>query len=407
VTPESAAAPEGRGQQGSAWLLWGLANGLVLAGVAFWFRSGYAALPQLFLAPLTYLALVAMVIAQSTGGLILAIRRPDLNIGYLILGFALAAAPAVTANGYIADAQVHGRGLADPAVAGWIASTLTFPIATFFAVVLGLVFPTGVLLSPRWRVVVALAAIATAVQVIAVGLTPGPLYLLPAIDNPFVGGTPTAAQMALRDVIGPALLSAGAVATGVALVLRDRYADEVGRLQIRWYLASGVVLVFGFVGFVSARVALLESRLGGEILTTLFYIAATLPPFAIVFAILRYRLYGIDHILGGAFVYGALTAILAGLYAASIRLFNALFVGLTGESSEAALVITTLILATSFTPVKRRLEAFADRHIRPRPQESPGQAMLEDPDFVESIEAIVRRVVSENSPTSRNRRLPD
>jgi hypothetical protein len=85
---------------------------------------------------------------------------------------------------------------------------------------------------------------------------------------------------------------------------------------------------------------------------------------AIGIAILRYRLYDIDVIVDRAFVYGALTAILAGLYAASVRLFQALFTGVTGESSDAALVLTTLVLATSFTPIKRRLETIVERRYR-------------------------------------------
>ena len=37
---------------------------------------------------------------------------------------------------------------------------------------------------------------------------------------------------------------------------------------------------------------------------------------------------------------------------------------MTGETSDVALVVTTLVLATSFTPIKRRLEAFVKRRFR-------------------------------------------
>lgn len=46
-------------------------------------------------------------------------------------------------------------------------------------------------------------------------------------------------------------------------------------------------------------------------------------------------------------------------YAASISLFQRLFVAVTGERSDAAIVITTLVLATTFTPIKQRLERVA------------------------------------------------
>ncbi|HVQ23351.1 MAG TPA: hypothetical protein VMT36_08760, partial [Candidatus Saccharimonadia bacterium] len=73
-------------------------------------------------------------------------------------------------------------------------------------------------------------------------------------------------------------------------------------------------------------------------------------------AILRYRLYDIETIIGRTLVYGGLTAILAGLYTAAIRLFNSLFSTVTGERSDLALVLTTLVLATTFTPIKAWLE---------------------------------------------------
>jgi hypothetical protein len=108
----------------------------------------------------------------------------------------------------------------------------------------------------------------------------------------------------------------------------------------------------------------------------LSYIGLVAMPSAIGIAVLRYRLYGIDLIINRAFVYGAMTAILAGIYTASIRLFNALFVAFTGEESDAALVITTLLLATTFTPIRKYLEELAERHFKESPAEgsAPGAA---------------------------------
>jgi hypothetical protein len=87
-------------------------------------------------------------------------------------------------------------------------------------------------------------------------------------------------------------------------------------------------------------------------------------PIAVFHAITTHRLYDIDRIIGRAFAYGALTAILAGLYSASVRLFTWVFVSVTGQESEAALVLTTLVLATSFTPIKSALERLATRRFK-------------------------------------------
>ena len=89
----------------------------------------------------------------------------------------------------------------------------------------------------------------------------------------------------------------------------------------------------------------------------LFCVGAIVVPLAALVAILRYHLYEIETIIGRTLVYGSLTAILAGIYTAGIRLFNWLFVEMTGEDSDVALVVTTLVLATTFTPIKTWLEA--------------------------------------------------
>jgi len=81
-------------------------------------------------------------------------------------------------------------------------------------------------------------------------------------------------------------------------------------------------------------------------------------------AALRRHLYDIDLIINRALVYGALTATLAGLYSGSISLFQKVFMALTGERSDAAIVLTTLILASTFIPIKSRLQAIVDRRFR-------------------------------------------
>lgn len=87
-------------------------------------------------------------------------------------------------------------------------------------------------------------------------------------------------------------------------------------------------------------------------------------PIVVGVAILRYRLWEIDVIVNRAVVYGTLTAVLAGIFTASIGLSQKLFVAMTGEQSDAALVITTLILVAAFTPMKGWLQEFVDRQFK-------------------------------------------
>jgi hypothetical protein len=96
-------------------------------------------------------------------------------------------------------------------------------------------------------------------------------------------------------------------------------------------------------------------------------LAALLTPITIGVSILRYRLWGIDMIINRALVYVPLTAILAGVYSAAIALLQKIFTTLTGDKSDAAVVITTLLLVTVFTPVKNALQAFVDKRFKEAP----------------------------------------
>ena len=376
---------------------------ITVVGFLLWVRSGFAPLPQGFMSPVGFLALISLVATQATAGLILAVRRPDNPIGLIILAFALAVSLASLANGYVALANTGADLPFDPAWVAAITSAVAFSVGTLVAVILGMVFPDGRLLSPAWRLVVATSIIGTAAMGLGLVLTPGPLLLLPGIDGPIGEDQVPAWFGVTRDLIGPVFLALGAIASGTALVIRYRRAEALERLQLRWYLAAGVVLAAGFIAYLVAIYLPAEEQVG-RIVLDLFYVSASIPPIAMVFAILRYNLYGIDTIIGRTFVYGALTAILAGLYTASVRLFNALFEGVAGQSSELVLVITTLILATTFTPIKRRLEAIVDRRMSPvaaaplegdSTQTADGSAIFNDPAFVAALREQIKAVIAE------------
>jgi hypothetical protein len=95
---------------------------------------------------------------------------------------------------------------------------------------------------------------------------------------------------------------------------------------------------------------------------------AALPVFTGI-AILRYRLYDIDHIINRTLVYGLLTILLAAGYFATIMalqgignlVFQVPFRALTGQNSALATVAATLTMAALFTPLRRRIQSFIDR----------------------------------------------
>jgi hypothetical protein len=84
---------------------------------------------------------------------------------------------------------------------------------------------------------------------------------------------------------------------------------------------------------------------------------------AVGVAILKYRLYDIDRIINRTLVYVALTAILAVVYFGGMAATEAIFRTLTGQERQPqiAIVISTLVIAALFNPLRRRIQSFIDR----------------------------------------------
>src|SRR5215207_7670426 len=221
-----------------------------------------------------------------------------------------------------------------------------------------LLFPNGRLPSSRWRWLVWLIVLVTIAGVVWEAFSPGVIAGLGPIRNPLgIEGLPSAYKPV--QTIMFALLLVVAVST---FVLRLRWARGIERQQIKWpaytalMAASGSVLTYT----ISEAIGLRWLEWAGFVIL----IAALISfPISIGIAILRYRLYEIDLLINRTLVYGSLTAILALVYFGGVTATQTLFRALTGqeEQPQLAIVVSTLVIAALFTPLRRRIQSFIDR----------------------------------------------
>jgi hypothetical protein len=295
-------------------------------------------------------------------GALLAVRRPRNGVSWLLLFLAFAFIGTTSTPGVDMVAIVDGR--ASMLEVLWTALFSWSGYGVFLGFgALGFLFPAGRLSDGRWR------RIAVTALIVGVAVTAASM-LTPTLEVSLDGSTsvevPNPLAVAPDLTIWP-IMPAIALATAIAvfalgvLCLMDRYrtAGDPTRVQIRWLLAAIASVLIGVVLGISLFL------LGGDELGVLIWIPAiaTYPtvPLAIGVAITRYRLYEIDRIVNRAVVYGGVTAILAGAFAALTAVSQRLFLAMTGQTSDAAIVLTTLAVATLYSPVRKRVEAAAER----------------------------------------------
>jgi hypothetical protein len=94
-----------------------------------------------------------------------------------------------------------------------------------------------------------------------------------------------------------------------------------------------------------------------------WWLTLAIVPLSLSIAVLRYRLYDIDVLINRTLVYGSLTVMLALVYFGGVTATQAVFQALTGQERLPQLVVvtSTLLIATLFNPLRRRVQSFIDR----------------------------------------------
>lgn len=106
--------------------------------------------------------------------------------------------------------------------------------------------------------------------------------------------------------------------------------------------------------------------LGGLVGMTLLALGMMIFPASFVIAVLRYRLWDINRLVSRTLAYTLLTATLLLLYLGAVVALQTLFGSRIGETSPLVIVVSTLVIAALFNPLRRRIQAAIDRRFNRR-----------------------------------------
>ena len=218
-------------------------------------------------------------------------------------------------------------------------------------VLLPFIFPNGRFV-PRWtKWVLPLILLLTV-----------PITLLPTI----VGVVVSTNLFSLLTLLGFGLWIV--LAAYAAVYRYRRVSSPAEKQQTKWVVGGFLASCLLFVPFAMVTVwfppdTQTPQRLAFMLLVFLpLYMFCYLAiPAGVAFAILRYRLWDIDVIVRKTLVYASLTALLALVFFGVVTLLSSLFSAVSGQQSALAIVISTLVIAALFTPLRRRLQAGIDR----------------------------------------------
>jgi hypothetical protein len=159
------------------------------------------------------------------------------------------------------------------------------------------------------------------------------------------------------------------VVGGYAAVYRYKHVSTtVEQQQTKWVIAGILGTFVLFIPFTIIGVYFPPSQPSPARLAFVFLVYLPIGllsylfvPASIGVAILRYRLYDIDIIIRKTLQYGVVTAVLALIYFGTITLLQSFVGQAMGEQSPLAIVLSTLLIAALFNPLRQRVQAFVDR----------------------------------------------
>jgi hypothetical protein len=315
--------------------------------------------------------LLLLAILATMGALIVA-RRPGNRSGWSFVAAGLGLAlQAVATQSAIYALLTDPGALPGGAWLAWIPLWLTIPAIYSAFAALVLLFPTGRLLSPRWRPVAWLVVGWIAGVTVGNFTSPPDSYL--GVEAPVrLGGAAGQIMTTIGNLAWP-LGNLAIPAAAASLVVRFRRSRGEERQQLKWLAYAAAILGVGVLGI--GLLALLNqlgwvrpqsTRPVAVVLGGVAILGVTALPVTAGIAILKYRLYEIDRIINRTLVYGLLTALLAAVYAGLVLSIGQLSGGIGTEPPSWAVAGATLAVAALFQPARRRIQQVVDRRFNRR-----------------------------------------
>jgi hypothetical protein len=331
-------------------------------------------------------------------GALIALRQPRSAYGWLWLATSVGFGLVVFTIAYAFQGLLVAPGslpLAAPAHAlaglAWVLNTATAPFIL-------LLFPTGRLPSARWRWAGWAAAGAAVLAAATAWALPGESSFIRGLQNPYGLEGPTGGVVEALANISVILIYFVILAGVVSLVARFRRAAGAERQQLKWF-TYGAVLI------------------GAALVSDFFYTAPgvweavkeavlfnMLSPVTIGVAILYHRLYDIDFLIRRTLVYSLLTGALGLIYFGIVAGMQGLIAvaapvaslpGSASSGTPVAIVISTLVIAALFSPLRRGVQRIIDRRFYRRRYDAArtlAQFAAAARDEVE-LESLSRRLV--------------
>jgi hypothetical protein len=305
----------------------------------------------------------------ALAGAFLAVRRPRLPIGWLLIGIGWAIVLAIPVidddpSGLVAGtAAMTERLVAWGVGSGWMGALVALLALT-------VLYPSGRLPKGTFERGLLAAGAGTLVlslvrPTISIGTADGAIVVVP---NPFAVVPDSAFWRVLTSDSRLFATAVALLAVGVgSMAWRAGRAVGVERQQYRWLVAAlaaaAIGTAFGFVVSSAAGRVAGDPRAGPYLLLLAWMpsMAAFMAvPVAVVVAILRYRLYEIDRLISRTIGWALVTGVLVAVFAGTVVGLQAMLTRVI-QGQTLAVAASTLIAFALFQPVRRRVQTIVDR----------------------------------------------